>query len=682
MSTTVARGLLVALAVAACASVARSQDERGEALVTVEDGLASLRSGQPLAGRVPPEVATAAVARIEAATPPADLRALAAIAVAGSAQRSLVERLVRLASGGGPAASTLEVLRTLPPDLLDEAVASSRATWDAKLLELVAADDARARPALALLARDAEPQVLVACLATTTTAHRLQLLRALKTSRRPGAVLEALARLELDPELFEPFCTAVSALVARDDATAERALGLAAQGTWGWGSAVLRALGSVPPTSPALRDRAERFVLHALETAEGYHLAAAVLAGTRLRLPELRPLLAHLARDPDSRDVRVAAIRAIPLLSQRDPETLDLLIELLDDPDVAKEAHRALLRTSGVRLPLSREPWLAWRARELSVPATPVAAPAAVDEPAAAPAAVPHVTAVESPGGAPVWLPAAFAGLVLAAVAGWMLVVAIGARARAVGPVPTPPTPEPQEVVVSAAASRLERLRANLDRDIAAAVSDESQAQVSLLREALRADLLEEPPAPAAANPDGLLPVDALRELLRLGRQLEGPPLETPFEAFQAAVDRLERSLPGGGFTELGRESCFLLLQVAHLLSRGRSVDRALQARWLAVLQDMATHLGGDPRTMDVGAAFPELGGGAPAPPPPPAHEGPTIDVAAHLEASDAPRVDPPTLDVSDAFPTSPAPGAPPSSRPEAPTLDVAEAFAEDLGTR
>jgi hypothetical protein len=676
-------GLALLLCLALGAPSARAYE-----LEDIDAALAAAAAGEDLAERVPPGVALEAAARIDYQVAPDDLDRLAAVAQAGGAVPALARSLARVVAesrgddGAAATARGLVWLGRLAPEALDPAVVElgGEALWVERLLDLAdGADEAIVCAALELVARDGAPEVLQEYLARVSAAgpprpRDLHLVQSLALTRRPLEVYTALVRLELAPELYESVGESLSALVARDAATAEGALDHAAQGIWGWGSVVLRTLGSIPTESQA---RARPFVLHALETGAGYHLAAAVISGTKLRMPELAPMLPDLASGDHEVQVRIAAIRALPILRTRDPATIDALIALLEDRAVAKEAHRALLRQSGVRLPLRAEAWRAWRTKHLAEESAAEAAAAPVAPVVAAPAVVAPVDERSLS-----WWPVAALVALLAGAAG--AARAFGASA-ATAPAPdAPAAPAPSRLSL-ATSTRLERLGSDLDERSAAGEGvAESGAVVLSLREALRPVVEESSLSPAS--------LAAVRELVRLGHGV-GDPMDTAaFDHLQGAVAQVEGTLPGGGgsLVEVGRECCFVLLQIAFLRRADRPVAPELEARLVELLADLDRRLpasapvAAPEATLDVAVAFPELSPAneqavertldvatafaEPAPAPPVER---TLDVAtAFAEPAPAPPVDAPTLDVAAAFGDAPRPA-------DAGTIDVAEAFPE-----
>lgn len=661
----------LALALLLCLAL-QAPCARAYELEDIDAALAAAAAGEDLAERVPPGVALEAAARIDYQVAPGDLDRLAAVAQAGGAVPALARSLARVVAeargddGPQAAARGLVWLGRLAPEALDPAVVElgGEALWVERLLDLAdGADEATVCAALELVARDGAPEVLQEYLARVSAAgpprpRDLHLVQSLALTRRPLEVYTALVRLELAPELYEPVGESLSALVARDAATAEGALDLAAQGIWGWGSVVLRTLGSIPTESQA---RARPFVLHALETGAGYHLAAAVISGTKLRMPELAPMLPDLTSDGHDVQVRIAAIRALPILRTRDPATIDALIALLEDRAVAKEAHRALLRQSGVRLPLRAEAWRAWRTKHLADESAAEAGAPPVTPVAAAPAIV---APVDERGLS--WWPVAALVALVAGAAG--AARALGASAAAPAPA-APAAPAPSRPSL-ATTTRLERLGSDLDERSASGEGvAESGAVVLSLREALRPVVEESSLSPAS--------LEAVRELVRLGHGV-GDPMDTAaFDHLQGAIAQVEGTLPGGGGTlvEVGRECCFVLLQIAFLRRADRDVAPELEARLVELLADLDRRLpssapvAAPEATLDVAVAFPELSAASA-----PAVER-TLDVAtAFAEPAAAPAgpVDAPTLDVAVAF------GDAPSARPaDAGTIDVAEAFPE-----
>ncbi|MCO5168084.1 MAG: hypothetical protein M9894_17205 [Planctomycetes bacterium] len=338
-------------------------------LASVDEALLALERGERLEGRVTPDAALTAAARIGPFTSPAEVTALARVARAGGAEAALGRALVDAVRALGPSApAAAGALAGAQVHERDAALAAAPADLPAALLEL-AGGDAPCDPALALLARVATPEELAAAVQRWATADEpalaAGLLRHVGAARRPAATLSLLSLVEVGPELVGPLGDALAALVARDDGAAAEAVARAARGVRGPGGALLRSLGAV---GPARHEAASALVVEALDELEAgdddLALSAAITAAGELLLPRVLPALPGLAADQGrARVVRRAAVEALVHVGYRDAPTIELLIGLLRDPDavVAAEAHRTLLRKAGVRLDARPDLWEAWR---------------------------------------------------------------------------------------------------------------------------------------------------------------------------------------------------------------------------------------------------------------------------------------------------------------------------------
>lgn len=329
---------------------------------------------------VPVDVAREAAEAIPSGTSAEDLEELAAIARAGGALPELGLGLARVIEDGGflRNVAILQLSRlaerpTLSPQGL-------RTVLDAGLEE----DDEVALAAAAVAFPQASPadavelitEWYVADLSARVTAG-LPLLRSV---REPLEVTRSLVELGLPAIYGTPLAELLRGL-AQDPTVADHLLEVVSSGAAGPQGAYLRALGGVSLADEARWHRASELVVSFLvaadedmasEAAAPDVLAAAVGAGADLFVPELLRYLPQLAAPGPRPDVRIAALEAVAKVGYRDGPTIDLLIDLLEDPDreVAIQAHATLVRKSGYRAAHRKELWTTWRKR-LTLPDAP-----------------------------------------------------------------------------------------------------------------------------------------------------------------------------------------------------------------------------------------------------------------------------------------------------------------------
>jgi hypothetical protein len=121
----------------------------------------------------------------------------------------------------------------------------------------------------------------------------------------------------------------------------------------------------------ALRNRCTDVVKSVLQGGVGPALAAAIAVGKRLKLREALPPGGGRAMAIDTElgvEARRAAIYAIPFTCVYDSSNVDLLLELMKDPDVKVSAHVTLKQFARVRIPLRLDQWMAWRERQTLLP--------------------------------------------------------------------------------------------------------------------------------------------------------------------------------------------------------------------------------------------------------------------------------------------------------------------------
>lgn len=358
-----------------------------QVVTSVEQGLELLEQGiEP--DRVRGPVARDAAAAIEPLADDLELtRRLARLARLGNAHDDLAVALGKILAERGPCMHlAIAELGTLPEPALNAAAGR----LSAESIDVVLAtirdeeDSAAVLGGIALVLPRLPASALAESLQGWALDERdhpkaLQVLGHLDRCAEPAEVYSAVANLDLPATLREPTGAALRALLRRDPRVADTALELASQGQWGPGCSVLLSLGGLFLDDEERITRAASIVDSLLaEVAEGGTsgipadaIAAATTVAGDLFNPSIVPLLSGFARTGDP-IVRVAAIRAIPKVCYRDAPTIDLLIELLSDPNsaVANAAYESLQRKSGQsKIPMVVDMWTRWRA-SVQLPAT------------------------------------------------------------------------------------------------------------------------------------------------------------------------------------------------------------------------------------------------------------------------------------------------------------------------
>lgn len=335
----------------------------------LDEAVRAVERQEAIQGRVSAQLAQEAVEAIRYGAEPALLEPLLTIAGQGP-QAPLVEALMELALQDTPSASlALELLaRRRASRGWREALQAPADRWEPALSEwLYGADDALAEAAGALLVLVLSPEGLVAALGTLVEQDRLDRACALlelagSDLARPGEAFRIFLEADVHDGLAETFSDTMARFVERDERSAALALERASYGAWGPGHAVLRSLGKVPPQC---WEQAQGFVRASLLEIGGGDdvmlVRNAILAAGELLLPELVPLLPGLALNGPGVAIRRAALVSMGHVCYRDAATIDLLIDLLDEPDVASEAYSTLLKKAGVQLPMRVETWSSWR---------------------------------------------------------------------------------------------------------------------------------------------------------------------------------------------------------------------------------------------------------------------------------------------------------------------------------
>lgn len=348
-------------------------------ITTLAEARDVLARGESLT-EVPPDVAREAVSAITPDLPPEELIELVAIARLGEEPDELWTALVPVVVGRGASsreavvALTQLATRTLrpgerpPPALPPEAleVGAELAREDE--------EDRVAEAAAILVLPRSTPDDAAALLDAWTHAGAARrvtaLLGALHRINDPAAIVRHLVARDLDAAFARPLADALKRL-ARDPATADELLQAVSSGVLGPEAAHLRALGGVSLSDEERWQRASELVLGVIYAVEQDlaavpvdETAAAVEAAAELYLPQLLPLLPHLALHGRGTAVRVAALEAIGRVGYRDAPTIDLLIGLLEDRDgpVARAAYGALVKRSRYRAEHRKEHWVVWRA--------------------------------------------------------------------------------------------------------------------------------------------------------------------------------------------------------------------------------------------------------------------------------------------------------------------------------
>lgn len=130
-------------------------------------------------------------------------------------------------------------------------------------------------------------------------------------------------------------------------------------------AALPRLLSYCKKADKSLRDSADRAVGAALESPDSATLVAAVNTARQLRHSALPARLPQLLGN-DAKEVRLAAIRAVPRVLKLDAAGAKLLLGRFNDPapEVANLAWKTLQRWAKVSIPRNRTGlWEAWRSR-------------------------------------------------------------------------------------------------------------------------------------------------------------------------------------------------------------------------------------------------------------------------------------------------------------------------------
>jgi hypothetical protein len=329
----------------------------GSALTSCDAALDALAKNEPLTGRVTASAGKQAAERLPLAKTAGAVAALSRISREAKTEQQLAAGLLAvIAASDARAAEAARQLEALKSDLLAVGQRS---------------DPAAAKRALRVVVPLLDADDLASLLdhLITTPALRRQATYALQESGQslqPLATYELLSGLQLSPFFEHMAGDALAELAGRNEKVSTFALELAEGAPT---PAVLRSLSGLRPEQ---WEDAMSLLAVALEIETGARLAAAIHSAAELRMPEVVPLLPHLAREGKTSALRIAALRAIPQVSYRDAPTVDLLIELLGDPLVREESYRALRAKTGVALPLDPNAWQAWRRGFLLPMAPPV----------------------------------------------------------------------------------------------------------------------------------------------------------------------------------------------------------------------------------------------------------------------------------------------------------------------
>lgn len=341
----------------------------------LDEAILAVERMEPIRGRVSRPVAQEAVEAIRRRPEPPRLEALVVVAREGPhallAQALLALAVEHDAPAAGAALQVLARERASTP--WRETLVEPPQGWRSSLETWLHGDEeAAAQAAAELLVLILPPERLPTNLLDLVEqgrldrAHRLLALAGPELPR-PGEAIGVLLSADVDVRLGATFSDAMARLVARDEAAARTVLEQARQGVWGPAHAVLRSLGQVPPESWEEAQTVVRGFLDQLGAEGGAEdmdptiARNAILAAGELLMPELVPILPWLALHGPDVAIRRAALVSIGDVCYCDEGTIDLLIDLLDDPVVGPDAHAALLKKAGVQLPKRVEMWDSWR---------------------------------------------------------------------------------------------------------------------------------------------------------------------------------------------------------------------------------------------------------------------------------------------------------------------------------
>lgn len=334
---------------------------------SVEDALRLLEE-QPQ-GRVSAEAARTAVERIRRGD--LDVVRLAHVAAAGGAHEALADALAALVSAGTSVGECLTAVASyLPPPHRDRFAAGLTPFAAGSLFDL-ALEERFGSTAIEVGVWRADTDQVLSLVGgwswSDLDGDRGRARHALAAIGRTGQVRYFLPLVEL--RLPAAFATqhgeTLKSIVFASPEAADLALDQADVSL----AHVIRSLGGVRLSEPARWERAAQllrdYVVGLGEDPRAYQDdvgAAVVEAATELYVPELLPVLSRLALDA-STATRVAALRSIGLLGETDEQTIDLLMSLLEDPDLRVQggAHEALSRRTGQQLSCRLALWQRWR---------------------------------------------------------------------------------------------------------------------------------------------------------------------------------------------------------------------------------------------------------------------------------------------------------------------------------
>lgn len=311
--------------------------------------------------------------------PAEQVERLLRIAADGKAYSYLAPVVGTLVSGGSYVEPALRIAGRLPDDQRAAVVRTLGSDESVRFGLLSACTSAEqddvAAGALWILVPSATPDDLVSLLRSLSELpddlRRVRrALQLIPQSAAPRPMYEQLldAALDLPSGLTGAIVDALAGLVENSPAAAEAALERAN----GSGSPLaLESLRGIPAESweqareallNVLAGFGEEFTGLPAEQAE--QLAAAVLVAGQLRVPEVLPMIPALTAPSVNPKVRVAALRTLGYVGNRDASTIDLLIAHLEPAGpLADAAYTSLLQKAGVSLPHRAIMWREWRRR-------------------------------------------------------------------------------------------------------------------------------------------------------------------------------------------------------------------------------------------------------------------------------------------------------------------------------
>lgn len=311
--------------------------------------------------------------------PAEQVERLLRIAADGKAYSYLAPVVGTLVSGGSYVEPALRIAGRLPDDQRAAVVRTLGSDESVRFGLLSACTSAEhddvAAGALWIVVPSATPDDLVSLLRSLSELpddlRRVRrALQLIPQSAAPRPMYEQLldAALDLPSGLTGAIVDALAGLVENSPAAAEAALERAN----GSGSPLaLESLRGIPAESweqareallNVLAGFGEEFTGLPAEQAE--QLAAAVLVAGQLRVPEVLPMIPALTAPSVNPKVRVAALRTLGYVGNRDASTIDLLIAHLEPAGpLADAAYTSLLQKAGVSLPHRAIMWREWRRR-------------------------------------------------------------------------------------------------------------------------------------------------------------------------------------------------------------------------------------------------------------------------------------------------------------------------------